>query len=89
MVKKESTAKVFVLCLLAFVLGSLFAGSAFGSIDYKDRYELEYKWPVKKSWRKIMRDVIKRKKQKPLQWDNTIPIPLYDAPNWERRKNVA
>ena len=99
MVRKESGTKAFVLCMVAFWLGVLCVLSmgckATGAIqvstvDYKDRYEIEYRWPKAKSWRKIIKEILERKKKPaPMMPPNTYPIPLYDTPDWKKMKNLA
>ncbi len=59
------------------------------SIDYTDQYQFEYKWPVKKSWRQIIKEVIKKKKARAVFPQNTIPIPLYDGMDLDKLKNIA
>ena len=57
------------------------------SIDYKHRYEVSYKQRSRKSFRKIIREIINKRKieQKP----NVIPIPLYDSIEPNPLKNLA
>ena len=60
------------------------------SIDYKHRYEVSYKQRSRKSFRKIIREIINRRKieQKP-NMNQTIPIPLYDSIEPNPLKNLA
>ncbi len=97
MVRKESEKKAAGLCIVAFVVGCLvclFMGcaEAHAKIDYSDQYQLEYKWPVKKSWRQIIKEVLKKKRKQiepPIDMNETFPIPLYYPPEWEKNKNIA
>ena len=81
--------------MIAFVLGVLCVlamgcNEAQASIDYKQ--QIEYKWPTKKSWRQIIKEVIKKKRKEresPVDMDNTIPIPIYDGIGWDKLKNLA
>ena len=60
------------------------------SIDYKAQHEMSYNSAVKKkSFRRIIREVIKRKRTETKIETETIPIPLYDSIEWDKVKNVA
>ena len=95
MVKKESGTKSLAWCIIAFSLGCLicaFMGcnEAQASIDYKQ--QIEYKWPTKKSWRQIIKEVIEKKRKEcepPVDMDDTIPIPIYDGISWDEWWDLA
>mgnify|MGYP003641975978 CR=1 FL=1 len=103
MVRKESGTKAFVLCMVAFWLGVLCVMSMgchvgaeirVAKIDYvkiPQRLEPEHKIPPAKSCWDIIREILDRKMRLPEMpdMDNTIPIPLYDTPDWEKMKNFA
>ena len=74
--------KLITILTIVFMCSTLDA-----SIDYKHRYEVSYKQRSRKSFRKIIREIINRKKieQKP----NMIPIPLYDSIEPNLLKDLA
>ena len=75
--------------IVLFVLVVLFCSNVNASIDYKKRYEASYSRVKQKSFRAIIRDVIRRKQIKQQPKDKTIPIPLYDSIDWDKLKNLA
>jgi hypothetical protein len=75
--------------VILFVLVVLFCSNVNASIDYKKRYEASYSHVKQKSFRAIIRDVIRRKQIKQKPKDKTIPIPLYDSLDWDNLRNLA
>jgi hypothetical protein len=97
----------FILCILAFVLGCMVVlsmgckatgairVSTIGHVDVDHTLPEHYSYvkqrPKTKSWRKIIKEILERKKNTPLIPDNnnTYPIPLYDSLDWDKMKNLA
>ena len=78
--------KKFIVCIVVIFMCSTLEAS----IDYKHRYEVSYKQIPRKSFRKIIREIINRKKGKQkLDRNKTIPIPLYDSVEPDLLKNLA
>ena len=75
--------------IMLFVLVVLFCSNVNTSIDYKKRYENTYSHVKQKSFRAIIRDVIRRKQLKESPKYKIIPIPLYDSLDWDKLKNLA
>ena len=99
MMDKRETGS-FILCVLAFVLGCMVVLSMgckatgairVSTIGHVDRYEIDYKCPKTKSFRKIIQEILERKKNPPMMpnRNNTYPIPLYDSLDWDKMKNLA
>ena len=82
----------FMICLVMLLCT---CGYVDARIDYGKQYEFEYKTCSKKSWRKIIREVLDKRDRKiervlPKRIEeNTIPIPLYDSIDWDKLKNLA
>lgn len=75
---------------IAFAL-ILICGTVQANVDRVEQYRLEYKNQPKKSWRMIIKEVIKRKDKKmPFpKIEKTFPIPWYDSIDDNRLKNLA
>ena len=79
----------FIICLVMLLCTCSHVDA---SIDYSKQYEFEYKTCSKKSWRKIIREVLNkrdRKIEREQIEENTMPIPLYDSIDRDRLKNLA
>jgi len=83
--------KKFIMCVMICVtLQAKGLPKAQGNIDYKSRYEISYKYKQKKSVRKIIREILNRKKIDRLPNNNNmIPIPMYDSIKPNTLKDVA
>jgi len=78
-------SKAFVLCLLVLSCGVVQA-----NVGRVDQYQFEYSYRPKKSFRKIIREVInKKEKQLPPAKIETVPIPWYDSVDDDLYKNLA
>ena len=78
--------KKFIMCIIVIFMCSTLDAS----IDYKHRYEVSYKQRSRKSFRKIIREIINKRKieQKP-NMNQIIPIPLYDSVEPNLLKDLA
>ena len=75
----------FIACMLILV-----CSIAQANVSRVEQYQLDYKYKPKKSWRKIIKEVINRKeKRTPCPKTETIPIPWYDSVDDDLYKNLA
>jgi hypothetical protein len=78
-------SKAFVLCLLVLSCGVVQA-----NVDRVDQYQFGYSYRPKKSFRKIIREVINKKEKRiPLPKIETVPVPWYDSVDDDLYKNLA
>ena len=77
--------KKFIMCVVMMAVCS----TANASIDSSNKYEIVYKYKVRKPIRKIIREILNRKQIENIDVPNTIPIPLYDSIKPNRLKDVA
>ena len=78
-------SKAFIVCVLVLV-----CGVAQANVARVEQYQFEYKYKPKKSWRRIIKEVInKKEKRKPLSKIETVPIPWYDSIDDDLYKNLA
>ena len=75
--------KKFIMCVV--MIGMCSAANA--SISSSDRYEIVHKYKAKKSIKKIIRELLNRKK--PVDVNNTTPITFYDAIEPNKLENLA
>ena len=77
--------KKFIVCMFV----ALMCSNVNAHIDGSSRYEVSYKYRTKKSVKRIIREILNRRKIEKFDVPNTIPIPMYDSVEPNRLKNLA
>ena len=79
--------KKFIMCVIVWIMFACSNVSA--HTDNSGRYEIAYKYRTKKSVKRIIREILNRRKIEKFDVPNTIPIPMYDSIRSDRLKNLA
>ena len=75
----------FITCVLI-----LACSVAQANIARVEQYQFDYKYKPKKSWRRIIKEVINKKEKRiPLPKIETVPVPWYDSIDDDLYKNLA
>lgn len=80
-------SKAIIVCVLVLMCGIVQANT-----NHIEQYNLDYAYCPKKSFRKIIREVINKKQQEkemPFPKIKTVPVPLYDAIDNNLYNNLA